>query len=87
MYNLTTTKSFDKQYKKQLSYLGTVSGRDEDKMSKTTLTLNHYKNIPYFEEAEIIITCKKLFAQELNKDSFIDTDLIEKKAAGWLFEE
>lgn len=69
---------FDKQYKKQLSYLGTVSGRDEDKMSKTTLTLNHYKNIPYFEEAEIIITCKKLFAQELNKDSFIDTDLIEK---------
>lgn len=29
---------FDKKYKKQLSYLGTVSGRDEDKISKSSLT-------------------------------------------------
>lgn len=69
---------FDKKHKKELTYLGTVSGRDEDKMSKTTLTLNHYDKIPYFEEAEIIITCKKLFAQEFSKDAFMDKTLIEK---------
>ena len=69
---------FNKQYKKQLSYLGSVSGRDEDKMSKTSLTLNHYDNIPYFEEAEIIIICKKLFAQEFQPESFIEKELIEK---------
>ena len=69
---------FNKQYKKQLSYLGSVSGRDEDKMSKTSLTLNHYDNIPYFEEAEIIIICKKLFAQEFQPESFIEKELKEK---------
>ena len=69
---------FDSKYKKELSYLGTVSGRDEDKMGKTSLTLNHYENIPYFEEAEIIITCKKLFAQEFQPNSFIDKILIDK---------
>ncbi|WP_313343846.1 flavin reductase [Sedimentibacter sp.] len=69
---------FDNKYKKELSYLGSVSGRDEDKMNKTALTLNHYDNIPYFEEADIIITCRKLFAQELNPDAFIEKNLIEK---------
>lgn len=67
---------FDKKYKKQLSYLGTVSGRDEDKMSKVELTLNSYNDTPYFEEAEIIIFCKKLYAQELNSESFINKQLI-----------
>ena len=43
-----------------------------------TLTLSHYENIPYFEEADIIITCKKLFAQELSKDSFVEKELMEK---------
>lgn len=69
---------FDKKYKKELSYLGTVSGRDEDKISKTSLTINHFDNTPYFEEAEIVITCKKLFAQDFNPDSFIEKDLIAK---------
>ncbi|WP_398440839.1 flavin reductase [Sedimentibacter sp.] len=69
---------FDSKYKKELSYLGSVSGRDEDKMSKTALTLNHFDNIPCFEEADIIITCKKMFAQEFNPDSFIEKNLVEK---------
>lgn len=69
---------FDEKYKNELTYLGTVSGKDEDKMSKTALTLSYYEDIPYFEEANIIITCKKLFAQEFNDNSFIEKDLIEK---------
>ncbi|WP_312701452.1 flavin reductase [Sedimentibacter sp.] len=69
---------FDSKYKKELSYLGSVSGRDEDKMSKTDLTLSHTDNIPYFEEADTIILCKKLFAQEFNPDSFIEKNLVEK---------
>lgn len=69
---------FDKNYKKQLSYLGSVSGRDEDKISKANLTLSHYNNTPYFEESEIIIICKKLFAQDFNADSFISKELVEK---------
>ena len=69
---------FDNKYRKDLSHLGAVSGRDEDKISKTSLTLSHIENIPYFEEADIVITCKKLFAQVLSKDSFIEKELLAK---------
>lgn len=69
---------FDSKHKKELSYLGSVSGRDEDKIGKTTLTLNHYEDVPCFEEADIILICKKLFSQEFQRNSFIDKSLIEK---------
>lgn len=69
---------FNNKYKKQLAYLGSVSGRDEDKISKSDLTLTHCVNTPYFEEADTVIICKKLFAQEFTPESFIEKDLIEK---------
>ncbi|WP_291651162.1 flavin reductase [Clostridium sp.] len=66
---------FDKSYKKDLSYLGTVSGRDEDKLSKTNLTVAYVDNTPAFEEAKLTIICKKLYAQELKPQCFIDKDI------------
>lgn len=70
---------FDKKYKKDLGYLGTVSGRDEsDKISKTSLTLDYIDDVPTFKEAKITIIAKKLFVQRFTEDSFIDKSLIEK---------
>lgn len=66
---------FDKSYKKDLSYLGTVSGRDEDKLSKTNLTVSYVDNTPAFEEAKLTIICKKLYAQEFKPECFIDNTL------------
>lgn len=66
---------FNNSFKEILSYLGTKSGRDEDKIKKSNLTLIHDNNIPYFEEANIAIFCKKLFAQEYNPESFIDKEI------------
>ena len=37
----------------ELGYLGTVSGRDEDKIAKSGLTLTHIDGVPCFEEATI----------------------------------
>ena len=54
---------FHESYKKDLGYLGTVSGRDEDKISKTNLTINYIEDTPAFEEARLTIICKKLYAQ------------------------
>lgn len=65
-------------FRKDLGYLGTVSGRDEDKISKTNLTLTSYDGVPCFEEARLTIICKKLFAQELTEDSFIEKDIIDQ---------
>ena len=40
---------FDEGYKKELGYLGSVSGRDEDKIAKSGLTLAP-DDAPYFKE-------------------------------------
>ena len=66
---------FDKSYKKDLGYLGSVSGRDEDKLSKTNLTATYIDNTPSFEEAKLTIICSKLYSQELKPECFIDTSL------------
>ena len=66
------------EYRKVLNYCGTVSGRDEDKIAKSDLTLAHEGNTPYFEEGNVVLICKKLFAQELKEESFIDKSLIDK---------
>jgi flavin reductase (DIM6/NTAB) family NADH-FMN oxidoreductase RutF len=69
---------FDETFRKQLSYLGTVSGRDEDKMSKSNLTIQHSNNTPYFEEANTAIICKKIYAQDFKPECFTLTELDEK---------
>ncbi len=69
---------FDEKYKNTLSYLGTVSGKDENKIEKSGLTLNTYNDIPFFEESNCFITCKKLYAQELQSKCFIDNTLDNK---------
>lgn len=65
-----------KEYRNTLNYLGTVSGRNEDKISKSGLTLNYYEGTPYFDEADHVLICKKLFRQPLSTDGLLDERLI-----------
>lgn len=65
-------------FRKELSYLGTVSGRDENKISKANLTINKYDDVPYFAESRLTLICKKLYAQNLEEACFIDKSLIDK---------
>lgn len=69
---------FDETFKKQLSYIGTTSGREEDKISKANLTVQHIDDTPYFEEGKMAIICKKIYAQDFKSDCFIATELEEK---------
>ena len=64
-------------YRKELTYLGRVSGRDEDKIAKSQLNLNKYEGVPYFEEARLAFIGRKLYAQSLEESSFVDQSLIE----------
>lgn len=68
----------DNSFKKQLGYLGTVSGRDEDKIGKSGLTVVRSDNIPYFDEANMVMLCKKLYAQEYKRECFIEKELNDK---------
>ncbi len=63
---------FDKKYKDVLSFCGSTSGRDVDKIAKTNLTPIYTENAPYYKEARIAIICKKRASTFLGEDSFVD---------------
>lgn len=65
-------------YRKQYNYLGTVSGRDEDKIANAGLQVAHDGGTPYFEEARLVLICEKRFAQPYTPDAFLDKELLEK---------
>ena len=60
----------DEEYRKTLSYLGSVSGRDEDKIAKSGLTVAHTDDVPYFAEANTVITCFYYPHLQSNKKDF-----------------
>jgi flavin reductase (DIM6/NTAB) family NADH-FMN oxidoreductase RutF len=65
----------DKEYRSAMNYLGTVSGRNEDKISKSGLTLSYLDGTPYFGEASTVLICRKLFRQAMQEDSLLDEKL------------
>lgn len=65
-------------YRKELTYLGRVSGRDEDKIAKTGLKVAYEEGVPYFEESKYVLICRKLYAQDLKGECFIDKSLDPK---------
>lgn len=68
----------DENYRSALNYLGTASGRDEDKIAKAGLTLQFDNHTPYFSEGNLVLTCKKLSATPITPEQFLD-DTIEEK--------
>lgn len=70
---------FPEEYRKQLLYLGTVSGRDEDKISKSGLTVEYKDGIPYFKEAKLIIFAKKIYQEDIQEDKIVDKNIVESR--------
>ncbi len=69
---------FDKSHKKTLSYFGSVSGRNEDKIKTSGLNVVFNDGVPMFEEASLVLVCKKLYKQEIKPECFIDPTLDSK---------
>ena len=68
---------FDESYRKELTHLGRVSGRDEDKIKTVNFHPADYQGVPYFLEADTIIIGKKLYRQRLEEACFLDTNIID----------
>lgn len=69
---------FDESFRKKLGYLGTVSGRDENKIEKAELTVIHEDGVPHFQEAEVTLICRKMYAQPLEEKWFLDKEADKK---------
>ena len=72
--NSTYTLSFfSEKYRKALTLCGTKSGRDVDKAKEAGLTPEETKNGSVsFEEARLVIECKKLYFQDIDPSHFLD---------------
>ncbi len=65
-----TVSFYDDKYKKALGVFGSKSGRDIDKAKETGLMPKALSAGVTYDEAKETIVCRKLFMQQLDKDSF-----------------
>jgi flavin reductase (DIM6/NTAB) family NADH-FMN oxidoreductase RutF len=64
-----TVTAFPEQFRDKLQYIGSVSGRDEDKVKGSGLTPEFTKlGNPIYKEANLAIECKKIYAEQLKKE-------------------
>lgn len=61
-----TVSFYPEQYRKALGILGTLSGRDGDKVAKAGLTPKALEHAVTFEEARATLLCRKIYRQDLD---------------------
>lgn len=66
------------EYRNALSYCGSHSGRNENKITNAGLTVSSKHSIPYIDEGNLVLLCEKMSATRIDKDSFIAPDLADK---------
>lgn len=73
-YDTFTLSLFDKSYREALTTLGTLSGREIDKISLASLTPEASLDVraPSFAEASLVIECKKIYFQDFDPEHFLD---------------
>ena len=60
-------------YRKQLALCGAKSGREVDKVKECGFTVYAGAgNAPYFQEAELVLVCRKLYYQDIDPAHFLD---------------
>ncbi len=70
-----TLSFFPEEYKKALAYCGRNSGRDVDKAKQTGLTAIDAGKSVAFEEADIVLICRKVAFQDIKPDGFTDAGI------------
>ena len=73
-----TLSFFGGEYMKELAFCGRNSGRDIDKAAATGLIPVFDREAPYFEQADLVFVCKKLYKQRIRPECFIDTEALDK---------
>jgi len=73
-----TIAFFNSVYRNALNICGTISGRDEDKVKKAGLTPYFIDDTVAFQEASMILVCKKMYHDTIKPDLFDSTENIAK---------
>ncbi len=65
---------FGEKYRDTLAFCGRVSGRDCDKIKEAGLTSAFVEGTPIICEADMVLLCRKLYADDIKEDNFISED-------------
>lgn len=76
----TLTLSFlPEQYRQALAYCGSHSGRDEDKIRNAGLAVEFTDgDMPAIAQARLVLECRKLYADMIEADNFVDRTIIDR---------
>ena len=66
---------FEDSFKSKLVFCGRNSGRDCDKIKETGLKAEFDLQTPYFQEAKLVLICKKIYNQFIDKDCILDKEI------------
>lgn len=77
-----TASFFGEKYRNALSFCGSHSGRDCDKMAETGLVPTEIDGCVGFEQADMILVCRKLYSYDLHENGFLTNDGIPEKFFG-----
>ena len=69
---------FGEEYRKALALCGSKSGRDMDKVKECGFTVATAEGAPYFEEADLVLVCKKSYWQDMDPTHFLDREIDSK---------
>jgi flavin reductase (DIM6/NTAB) family NADH-FMN oxidoreductase RutF len=66
---------FDEEYRNALNFCGKKSGRDYDKAKETGLTPVFDYKTTYFEQASLVVVCKKLYVEQFKPELFLSPEI------------
>ncbi len=67
---------FDGEYRDALKYCGSHSGRNESKLPNAGLDFTEYGGVPMIRQAKMTVICRKLYADDIKPECFVDTSLL-----------
>ena len=73
-----TLSFFDEKYKKGMTYLGTHSGRNEDKIANAGFTPEFTDGTTYLKEANMVFVCRKLYSATLKEEDFHSKKILDE---------
>lgn len=77
------TVSFCENHKKELAYLGKVSGRDENKIAHVNFhVINDGDGYYYFDESSTVFKCEKVVNKKLEAEDFVDKSILKTNYSG-----
>ena len=74
-HDLFTLSFFDEKYRHALDYCGSHSGREVDKAVETGLTPAFIDGSVSFDQARLVMVCRKLYFQDLVSENFVDPQI------------